>query len=226
MFARSIPVFNRSAYQAVSYDTMNVDDQSGHMKNLAFGLTTLIVVAAISFAGCGSDNGTGGASPDPTTTPAESASQARVGDIVLVHYTGRLVDGTVFESTDGLEPKMLTIGNQSMVRGFEKALIGMQAGELKTVEVPAEEGYGLYRADYIEVVDRDELPPIDFQIGGRLYKGMADGTMIPMTVIEVSETTVTLDGNHPLAGKDLVYEINLVEILSGDVKIIGGANAD
>ena len=191
------------------------------MKNLAFALTVLLTIVALLCIGCGSDSGTDDASPAPTTTPAESALRAKLGDIVLVHYTGRLADSTVFESTADLEPKLLTIGNESMVLGFEKALIGMQAGELKTVEIPAEEGFGLYRADYVEVVDRDELPPVEFKIGDRLYKGMADGTMIPTTVVAVSESTVTLDGNHPLAGNDLVYEIELVEIVSGAVEFGG-----
>jgi cyclophilin family peptidyl-prolyl cis-trans isomerase/FKBP-type peptidyl-prolyl cis-trans isomerase 2 len=141
-------------------------------------------------------------------------TQAEVGDTVRVHYTGRLGNGTEFDSSLEREPLQFTIGLGQMISGFEQAAIGMSPGEWRTVTIPADEAYGPYDEDLVTVVDRNELPPGQDPVVGQRFQGQTpDGLISIYTVIDVSESTVTLDGNHPLAGKDLTFDIQLVEIL-------------
>lgn len=138
---------------------------------------------------------------------------AKKGDKVKVHYTGRLEDGTVFDTSVERGPYEFTIGQSKIVPGFAEAVVGMKPGQSKTVEIPAKKAYGLHRKDMIAVIERSKLPAdLNPEVGQRLRIDQADGQKIPATVVEVSDSTVTLDANHPLAGKDLVFDIELLEI--------------
>ncbi|HEY66351.1 MAG TPA: peptidylprolyl isomerase [Caldilineae bacterium] len=140
--------------------------------------------------------------------------QAKQGDTVRVHYTGRLEDGTIFDTSIHREPLEFTIGADEVIPGFEQAVIGMNPGEVKTVVIPAEDAYGPHRQDMVLTVRRDQFPVgIQPEIGQQFQVGLEGGGTILVMVTEVSEDTVTLDANHPLAGKDLTFDIELVEIV-------------
>jgi peptidylprolyl isomerase len=135
------------------------------------------------------------------------------GDSVKVHYKGTLKDGTVFDSSEGREPLAFTMGEGSMIRGFENAVYGMEAGQTKTVTIPAAEAYGPRREDMMLEVKREQLPPgMNPRIGDQLQMQRRNGGATMVTIVKVSEGAVTLDANHPMAGKDLTFEIKLVEI--------------
>lgn len=139
--------------------------------------------------------------------------QVKHGDSVKIHYTGKLGDGTAFSTSIGGEPIEFTIGLDQVIPGFEKAVIGMKPGEAKTAKVPADEAYGQHHKELVVEVARDELPN-GFQptLGQELELRQGDGSILSVMVTEVSPSGVMLDCNHPLAGKDLAFEIWLVEI--------------
>jgi len=138
---------------------------------------------------------------------------AKDGDTVKVHYTGTLGDGTVFDTSVGHEPLEFTLGEDKMIPGFEKAVYGLQVGKSKTVTISAEEAYGPHRDDLVVVVEREQLPAgSDPKVDQQLQMQQTDGRTTVVIVTDVSETTITVDANHPLAGKDLTFEIELVEI--------------
>lgn len=140
-------------------------------------------------------------------------SEAKQFDTVRVHYTGRLDDGSIFDSSRGREPIEFTIGGGQVIPGFEQAVVGMNPGEEKTVRIPSDEAYGPYRDEMVLTVQRDQFPPdIDPQVGQALQVQQSTGESLIVTVSEVSETAVKLDANHPLAGQDLTFDIELVEI--------------
>lgn len=140
-------------------------------------------------------------------------AQAKPGDTVSVHYTGKLDDGTIFDSSTGGDPLQFTIGAGQIIPGFDQAVIGMNPGESKTINIPADEAYGPHHEEWVLAVDRREIPA-DFnpEVGQQLQVRHPDGRTTVVMVTGVSEATVTLDGNHPLAGKDLTFEIQLIEI--------------
>ena len=139
--------------------------------------------------------------------------QADTGNTVKVHYTGKLDDGTTFDSSIGGEPLQFTLGEGQMIPGFEKAVLGMELGATVTVKIPADEAYGPRREELVGVVERDQVPPdLNPEVGQRLQVQHDDGQITVVTVIEISDSSVKLDANHPLAGKDLTFEIELVEI--------------
>jgi peptidylprolyl isomerase len=141
-------------------------------------------------------------------------AQAQFGNTVKVHYTVRLDDGTVFDSTRDHEPLTFTAGLGAAIPGFEKEIMGMSVGELKTVRVSVEDAYGPYYKELIKEVDRTNFPAdFRFEVGQRLELPREDGRSDLVTVLEVSEKTVILDTNHPLAGKELTIDIELLEIL-------------
>jgi FKBP-type peptidyl-prolyl cis-trans isomerase 2 len=141
-------------------------------------------------------------------------AQAKNGDTVRIHYTGKLDDGTVFDTSDGRDPLEFTLGEGQVIPGFEEAVLGMNADDSKTMTIPSENAYGPHREEMVVSVDRDQFPPdITPEIGQQLQMQRPDGQKMVVSVAEVSEATVTLDANHPLAGKDLTFEINLVEIV-------------
>ena len=140
-------------------------------------------------------------------------TNARNGDVVQVHYTLKLADGTIAQSTMGGVPIEFTLGAGDLIAGFDKAVLGMKAGESKTVAIPAAEAYGPHRDELVMEIPRDRLAAgVNPEVGGQLQTTMADGTVVPMTVVAITETTVTVDANAPLAGKDLTFEITLVKI--------------
>lgn len=146
-------------------------------------------------------------------TGKEGVAMSKDGNTVKVHYTGKLDDGTIFDTSVEREPLEFTIGAGQMIPGFEEAVKGMQVGQVKTVTIPAEEAYGLHNADMILVIGRDKLPEnLNPVVGQRLQMQQENGNVAVVVVTDVSDTTITLDANHPLAGKALTFEIELVEI--------------
>lgn len=140
-------------------------------------------------------------------------TQAKSGDKVRVHYTGKLEDGTVFDTSNGRDPLEFTIGQQQVIAGFEQAVVGMDPGQTKTAKIPVEQAYGPCREDMVVQVPREKLPEgLDPKLGDRLQVGQPDGCQIPVTVTEITESALKLDGNHPLAGKELTFDIELVEV--------------
>ncbi|NJN58094.1 MAG: peptidylprolyl isomerase [Leptolyngbyaceae cyanobacterium SL_5_9] len=138
---------------------------------------------------------------------------AKQGDTVKVHYTGKLEDGTVFDSSVSREPLEFSIGTGSLIPGFEQAVIGMTPGESKTERIVAEQAYGEHREDMVLIVDRQQMPE-DMQVGvgQQLQIRQQTGQTIPVVVTDVSDSQITLDANHPLAGEDLTFDIQLLEI--------------
>lgn len=138
---------------------------------------------------------------------------ASKGDSVKVHYTGKLEDGTVFDSSRDREPLEFSIGGHQVIKGFEEAVVGMAEGQSKTVEIPSDESYGERRDDLVVTVSRDQIPKeIEVQEGIHLQMRQPDGTVFNVLVSELTDDSVTLDANHPLAGKDLTFDIELVEV--------------
>lgn len=142
-------------------------------------------------------------------------AEAKQGDTVRIHYTGKLDDGTVFDSSEGREPLEFTIGGEEVIPGFENAVMGMNPGEKRTTTIKPEEGYGEFQEDMVFQVDRDRLPSdMPPEIGAELRVRTPDDNMIPVIIVDVQDDKVTIDANHPLAGRDLVFDIELVEIVS------------
>ena len=148
-------------------------------------------------------------------------AQAKTGDKVTVHYTGRLEGGEIFDSSEcheddcGCEsgPMEFVIGEGEVIPGFEKAIIGMSPGDEKTVIIPVAEAYGERVEEMVAEVDRKEIPAdLELEVGLSLEVTQEDGHAFPVLITEVTETTVTLDANHPLAGKDLTFDLKLVSI--------------
>ncbi len=140
---------------------------------------------------------------------------AKTNDTVKVHYTGRLTDGTVFDSSLGKEPLEFTIGQKAVIAGFEEGVIGMAVGETKTVSIASQDAYGPYLEDLIGTIRRVHIPPdIDLKVGTIMQMQAPDGGVTLVRVKELNDENVTLDANHPLAGKDLTFDINLLEIAS------------
>lgn len=141
-------------------------------------------------------------------------TQAKQGDTVQVHYTGTLSDGTVFDSSQGRGPLEFTIGQSHLIGGFERAVVGMNPGDSKTAQIPADQAYGSRNEELVLELSRERLPDdLDLEIDDRLQVRRKDGSLVDMTVTDISSSSVTLDGNHPLAGQDLTFEIQLVAIL-------------
>ncbi len=140
-------------------------------------------------------------------------AQAKPGDTVKVHYVGTLEDGTVFVTSRNRGPLQFTIGKGNVIP-FERAVVGMNPGESKTIHVPLDRAYGPHRKELVMVVDRKQFPAdLNPRVGQRLQLHQADGRTIGVTVTDVSGASVSLDANHPLAGKDLTFVIQLVDIV-------------
>ena len=136
---------------------------------------------------------------------------AAEGDTVHIHYTGRLDDGTVFDSSEGREPLEFVLGSGQVIPGFDDAVTGMEVGDTKTVMIPADRAYGAKRDELILDFPRAELPEgIDPQLGHQLQMSTPDGQVFQVEVVGTSEEGIVLDANHPLAGKDLTFDIELV----------------
>lgn len=140
-------------------------------------------------------------------------AQAKRGNVVKVHYVGTFEDGTIFDTSREREPLPFTIGEGEVIPGFEEAVVGMNPGESKKVVISAENAYGLRHEEMVLVVDRQHLPEgVDPQVGQQYQIPQSDGQSIVVTVTDTSDSSVTLDGNHPLAGRELTFEIELLEV--------------
>lgn len=140
-------------------------------------------------------------------------TQVKENNTVKVHYTGKLADGQVFDSSEGKEPLAFTLGQGSLIPGFEKGLIDMKVNEKKTINITKEDAYGEPREDLIVEVPKSQLPPdMTPEVGMGLVSRTPEGQEMNLMVVEVKPESVILDGNHPLAGKDLIFDLEVVEI--------------
>lgn len=141
-------------------------------------------------------------------------AQAKLGDTVRVHYTGYLEDGTIFDSSVDGDPFELTLGEGTVIRGFEEAIVGMEEGQTKKIEISADDAYGPYRDELVISLPREEV-----NLGFEPFENLPlqlqspDGRVFNVVVKKVTEDTIELDANHPLAGKNLTFDIQLVEIV-------------
>jgi len=142
-------------------------------------------------------------------------TQVKTGDTVRIHYTGTLETGETFDTSSGRDPLEFVVGSGQIIPGLDKALPGMAIGESKTVAVPCAEAYGETNPEARQDVPRDSIPaeiPVD--PGTQLQMQTQTGQVIPVTVVEVTDEVVVLDANHPLAGKDLTFQIELVDVIA------------
>jgi peptidylprolyl isomerase len=142
-------------------------------------------------------------------------AKPKKGDTVRVHYTGRLADGSVFDSSAGRDPLQFKVGAGQVIAGFDEAVAGLNPGEKTTVEISVERAYGARRENLVTRVPRAQVPPnIHPEVGQRLQvQPNPGGQRINVTITEVTDEAITLDANHPLAGKELIFDIELVEIV-------------
>jgi peptidylprolyl isomerase len=168
------------------------------MKRYALLFGALLLIVAL-LAGCG-------------------GSGAAVGDRVTVDYSGALGDGTIFDSSIGKEPLVFVIGDGTVITGFDAAVRGMEVGDIETVVIPTAEAYGEYREDLVVVLDREDLErdlEEELEVGDMVSKkDMTSGKTVYFTVVEISDDKVTLDGNNPLAGYDLIFRLELLALES------------
>jgi len=151
----------------------------------------------------------------------DNMQQVKAGDTVKVHYHGRLTDGSTFDSSEGRDPLEFKVGSGQVISGFDAGVTGMSVGEKKTVHIPSDEAYGPKDEERIVEFPRANFPPdMKPEVGMQLNMTNGAGQVIPVMVKEVGEEAVLLDANHPLAGEDLVFEIELVEIAGGGSRII------
>jgi peptidylprolyl isomerase len=147
------------------------------------------------------------------TQQENSMSQAKSGDTVKIHYTGTLDDGSQFDSSAGRDPLEFTVGSGQVIPGFEQAVEGMAVGDTKTVNIPAEDAYGPHHDQMVQDVPKSALPDdLEPEVGMTLQAQGPDGQFLDLTVTAVEEDSITVDGNHPLAGKALKFDLELVEI--------------
>jgi FKBP-type peptidyl-prolyl cis-trans isomerase 2 len=140
-------------------------------------------------------------------------SKVKDGDTVKVHYTGTLENGEIFDSSENREPLEFTLGQGQLIPGFEKAVAGLEIGESTTVDIPSADAYGEVREDLIISVPKDQLPDdVEPQIGMQLQVNQPNGQPVPVRITAIGEEDLTLDANHPLAGQDLTFKIELVEV--------------
>ena len=140
-------------------------------------------------------------------------TEVKAGDTVRIHYKGTLDDGSVFDSSEGRDPLEFAVGSGQIIPGLDVALPGMKVGDEKTVRVAADQAYGPVNPDARQPVPRDQFPPnIPIELGASLQVQTQAGQVMTVTIVEIGEDNVTLDANHPLAGKDLTFEIVLVSI--------------
>ncbi|WP_298302858.1 peptidylprolyl isomerase [Hydrotalea sp.] len=147
--------------------------------------------------------------------------QVKKGDTVKVHYHGKLEDGTTFDSSEGREPLEFEVGNGMVIAGFDEGVTGMQTGEKKTIHIPVDEAYGPVQEEMIMEFPRDRFPADMIpEVGMQLNMSNGQGQNFPVVIVEVKDAVVVLDANHPLAGKNLIFDLELVEIAGGSPLII------
>jgi peptidylprolyl isomerase len=169
------------------------------MKKFCLIILSAILAGLMLVTGCGSNGG---------------GAVAKAGDTVKIHYTGTLKDGTQFDSSVGKDPLQFTLGSGQVIKGFDDAVTGMKVGEKKTVTIPAAQAYGAYRDDLVFEVEKTKLPSsITPVVGMQLQMTQNDGSKVTVTIKTINATTLTLDANSPMAGKDLTFALELVEIV-------------
>ncbi|MFZ5977172.1 MAG: FKBP-type peptidyl-prolyl cis-trans isomerase [Bacteroidota bacterium] len=147
--------------------------------------------------------------------------QVKKGDTVKVHYHGKLEDGTTFDSSEGREPLEFEVGSGMVIAGFDDGVTGMQVGEKKIIHIPADEAYGPVQEEMIMEFPRDRFPAdMTPEVGMQLNMSNGQGQNFPVVIVDVKDTVVILDANHPLAGKDLIFDLELVAIAGGSPLII------
>ena len=147
--------------------------------------------------------------------------QVKSGDTVRVHYHGKLTDGSTFDSSEGREPLEFEVGSGSVIAGFDEGVTGMQVGEKKTVNIPSDQAYGEKQEDLFMEFPMDRFPEdMKPEVGMQLSMSNGSGENFPVVIREVRENTVVLDANHPLAGEDLNFDLELVEIVGGKSPLI------
>ncbi len=147
--------------------------------------------------------------------------QAKKGDKVKVHYHGKLTSGETFDTSSGREPLEFEVGSGSVIKGFDEGVAGMEVGEKKTINIAADEAYGPRSEDMMIEFPKDRFPnDMKIEEGMQLMMGNGSGQNIPVIVTEIKDSSVILDANHPLAGEDLVFDVELVEIVGASPIII------
>lgn len=140
-------------------------------------------------------------------------TQVKTGDTVAIHYTGTLLDGSTFDSSEGRDPLEFEVGSGFIIPGLDGAMPGMVLGEKKVVKIACVDAYGPLNPELRQAIPREGIPDdLTLEVGVQLEMQTADGQSMPVTIVEMDEATVTLDANHPLAGKDLQFDIELVKI--------------
>ncbi|MGI3183664.1 FKBP-type peptidyl-prolyl cis-trans isomerase [Nioella aestuarii] len=140
-------------------------------------------------------------------------TEATSGSKVAFHYTGTLTDGSVFDSSEGRDPLSFTMGQGQIIPGLEKAFDGLKVGDEKTVTVPAAEAYGEHNPQAVQQIPRDQIPEnIPTEVGTQLQMQAPNGQAIPVVIAEATDEHITLDANHPLAGKDLTFAVKVMSV--------------
>ncbi|MFM6949166.1 MAG: peptidylprolyl isomerase [Aquirufa sp.] len=140
-------------------------------------------------------------------------SIAKTGDKVAVHYTGKHTDGSIFDSSVGRSPLEFQLGSGMVLKGFDDGVTGMSIGDKKTIVIPAAEAYGEHSPENTVTIERTQIPPhMEIEVGMSLNMHQDGGQVIEVLITDLTETHVTLDANHPLAGRDLTFELELVSI--------------
>lgn len=147
--------------------------------------------------------------------------QVKSGDTVKVHYHGKLTNGETFDSSEGRDPLEFEVGSGMVIKGFDDGVTGMSVGEKKTIHIPADEAYGQHNPGQVIEMPKDRFPgDMKVEVGMPLMMSDGGGQRLQVVVAEIKEDSVILDANHPLAGKDLVFDLELVEIAGGSPLII------
>jgi len=141
--------------------------------------------------------------------------QVKKGDKIKVHYNGRLNDGQTFDSSSGREPLEFEVGGGMVIKGFDEGVKGMAVGDKKTITIPFDQAYGPRNPDMIIEMPKDRFPKdMELEVGMPLGMSDGQGQQFEVTIIEIKDDSVTLDANHPLAGQDLIFDLELVEIIT------------
>lgn len=145
---------------------------------------------------------------------SEAPKVAETGDIVKVHYTGKLEDSTVFDSSVGGDPIEFTVGGSMVIPGFDNGVIGMKVGDTRSINIAPSDGYGFPRDELIMVMPKEQFPPnLEFEVGKEVTLRSPDGRPFTFTVLDLMADSVKIDANHPLAGKTLIFEVEMMEIV-------------
>ncbi len=148
-------------------------------------------------------------------------AQVKSGDKVKVHYHGKLTTGETFDSSAGREPLEFEVGSGMVIKGFDDGVTGMAVGDKKTINIPFDEAYGPRNPEMVIDMPKERFPEdMEVEVGMPLVMSDGQGQQFQVTIVEIKETSVILDANHPLAGKDLVFDLELVEIVGGSPLII------